>query len=353
MLRITAFIAAMALFALPAGAGNIFLDEDFEDGTPFQNQNYPVQNDSTFVDLATINARQGVAIRSGDGGGAAAPQIAIAHSGTISTDAAWKGTNGLQLASGQFVRVDNTAGIYTGANQNNHHTFQFAVKFPPAVFSLAAGTQVAHLRQDWSTDGANTVIEQTYQLNFVRNATGGIDLIVANNAGIAGTITPDHDFSVVTVIAEKALDPNPDYGNGYFWIAWNPFTQEFIGPQPINSDPATGTVPLPNTNMATHACGIHTYLNANAASNFIPNTELGNWNETNKGSVCLIYWELVAENGGTLLVDEMYWSVGYNQNVADADRKPNAFTQEASARMNKFVVPPPPSADARDWSLYE
>ena len=353
--RMMLLAAVAAALTAPASA-NLFLDEGFEDGTPFTNLGYPVQNENATAPAVTP---EGLNIRCYDAARAATPQFAVTNTGTVSAAAAYKGSNGLQLASGQSVAVNNSGGLYVSAGDNNHNVMQFAVAFPASAFSLGAGTQVGHYRQNWDTDANDgNGAEVSYQLNFVRNGSGGINIVVQNNGVIAKTVNTASHFTVVSIIAAKAQEPAAPHNGGYTWIAWDPFTQTFKGPQPASGDPVTGTVALDQ--CTTMACGIHLYVNSNTDTNFIDNTTLGGtpvWSATDatKGNTRLLTWELVAENGGTVLVDEMYYSVGELQGIQGSGI-PNLFSQEDAARMVDFIGPSdPPTTQtaAMNWNLLQ
>jgi len=356
MLRTIFIVSILALLVAPASA-NLFLDEDFEDGTPFTNNDYPVRNENTTPPSLTPT---GTNLRCWEdsAGYAGPPQYALTNSGTVVSTAAYSGSSCLELTSGQSVAIDDSGGLYVGNGQNNHVVMQFALSFPASVFSLPADTQVGHYAQDWDTDNLGTsAIELTYQLNFVTNSTNGVNIVVNNNSTVAFTLNAPDEWAVITVIAAKASDAT--WGGGYTWIAWDPFTQTFKGPQPAAGNTATGEVV--DTDMAVLLCGIHLYINSNTDTDFIANTDLGatpTWCEldTNKGNTHLISWQLVAENGGTLLVDDMYHSVGELQNILTppGPSGQNYYTQEDAARLLDFVGPGAPQVTgAKTWTLFE
>jgi hypothetical protein len=354
--RMFLLAAAAAALTAPASA-NLFLDEGFETGTPFTNRDYPVRNPNTTAPSVTP---QGTNVRCEREADAAAPQFAVTNTGTVSAAAAYTGSNGLQLASGQSVAVNNSGGLYTNSDLNNHVVMQFALAFPASVFSLPANTQVGSYAQNWDTDNlATPASEVTYQLNFKRNGTGGVDIIVNNNSTIAKTVTAANTWSVITVVAAKAQEPAAPHYGGYTWIGWDPFNKKFVGPQPASGDPNTGAVMLDQCTTLT--CGIHLYVNSNTDTNFISNTALGatpTWcgTDATKGDTALLTWSLAAENGGTLLVDDMFFSMSELQGITSAPgpSSPNFISQEYAARLVDFTGPagPGPTA-AKDWSLFE
>jgi len=336
--RILWVAGLVALFAGPVAA-NIYLDENFEDATPFSDLNWPIQDNVTPPDALQIQANQGANVRSIDGAaGNTAPKVVMTTDGAISTAESYSGSQSLQLASGQSMAVSGNA-AYCNAALNWLIVMQFAVTVDAATLTLPSGTQVGYFRQNWSTDGSDGLgtVEAVYQLNFVRNAAGGVDIIVDTNSTKVGEIIAEGKWVVVSVIADKNPDPL-----GTPWEAWDPITSTYKGPQPTG-DPfnATGTYDVLDQ-------GIYVFANSNTAGNHITAAEVGGgWctAETGPNDTFLLNWEIAAENAGTVFVDECCWSHGLHQGGKAVD----PITQESSARLTAFQ---PPEAAASTWTLY-
>ena len=220
---------------------------------------------------------------------------------------------------------------------------QFALSANAATFALPASTQVGHFKMNYSTDGSNATVEAVYQLNFVRNGSGGIDIVVQQGGAIAGTITAGSPWAMVSVLVQK------DLRDGINWEAWDPLRAEYIGPPP-NGNPFV----VPTDTYALGPNGINVFVNSSWASNNLSVAAVGNnfCNDPNNADVTakanqtyLLNWEIVAENGGTVHLDETFWAHGLFQTGKAVD----PLTQEGASRMNRFVGN---ATSVRDWNLY-
>ncbi|MCX7018649.1 MAG: hypothetical protein NTY46_06605 [Candidatus Sumerlaeota bacterium] len=321
-------VVALLLSATLAANANIFIDENFEGQTVFTDLNYPIRDDTTSPTEANIAATQGINVRALDDAQAAPPVLSISNTGTVTSVMAYHGTKCLQLASGQSVSVPS---LYTNAGMNWYQVMQFAISVNSATLQLPAGTRVGIYRQDWSTIGSTGPASVFYQLNFTRNAVGGIDIIVDNNSAKAGEITGAGNWAVITVVADKQIN------NPVNWECWDPLKLVYKGPQPTG-DPIGGS-----GTYATLTDGIIVFVNSNSFANQINAATLGNnWANDN---TYLLTWQLTATNNGTLFVDEFCYSTGKFQDGMAT----GAMNQDAAARMAAFNEP----ASAVDkWSLY-
>jgi hypothetical protein len=134
------------------------------------------------------------------------------------------------------------------------------------------------------------------------------------------------------------------------WECWDPLTSTYKGPQPTG-DPinSTGT-------YATLTNGIWVFVNSNTAGAHLDAATLGSnwgWNPTapvgDEGNYTfLLNWQVAAENGGAVYVDEAFWC----HNLLQTDKGVDGNSQDAAARMNVFGPPPVLPTGAASWTLY-
>ena len=331
-------MAAAAAIAVPASA-NVYVDENFEDSTPFSNLGWAIQGDTIPDTNATIAANQGINVRSANTNpDQTSPIVVMNNSGTVSGVKAFTGIQSLQLASGQSFAVNGNA-AYVNAPLNWYNVVQFAVSANAATFALPASTQVGHFRMNYSNDGSTgtATIETVYQLNLVRNAGSGIDIVVQQGSTVVGTITAANPWAMVSVIVQKQATPAVN------WECWDPLRAEYIGPQPTGD-------PFHNAGTyATVAGGISVFVNSNTAGNYLSIADIGNNFCLDGNLTFLVNWEVAAENGGTVYVDEPFWAHGLFQNDAGDD----VATQAGASRMNPFTVPTVPPTAAKEWKLLQ
>jgi hypothetical protein len=338
MTRFLCIVSFLMLAAMTANA-NIYIDEGFEDSTPFTDHNWPIQDSAVTTPSQTlIDTYQGINIRA-SAADQTTPKVTLTNSGTVSTAAKFKGLQSLKLTSGQSFFVP---GPFVNRPLNWMQSTQFAAAVDTATLALPPGTQVGHYKQNWSTDGDNATIELAYQINFVVNATGGVDIVQQNTSTGVGQMYQPGWFKVITLIAQKQWEPLP-------FECYDPLTSTYKGPQPIG-DPfhGTGTKPM-------MAAGFNLFVNSETPASIYKPAGFGNWPNNSPAdqanATYLMSWELVAENGGVLYIDEYFWCVGYFQE----GNYPDLENQDCSARINSYIAPAPPqppSNDAKNWSLY-
>jgi len=351
-ISISAILTLVMLVALPAGA-NVFMDENFEDASPFTDLDWPIKDNTTAPTAGQITANQGINVRSTDANtGNTSPKVVMNNSGTVSTTYAYSGSQSLELASGQSMAVNGNA-AYCNAALNWYNVVQFAVTVDDATLALSSGTQVGHFKINWSTDDPQdpNTVEVVYQLNFVTNGSGGIDFVVDQGSALAGQIAGAGNWAMVSVLAQKEIANSVNDGLQN-WEAYDPLTATYKGPQPTG-DPFNN----PSDTYAQLTDGIHVFVNSSTAANTLSAAALGNdWcnsparsDDAKANDTFLLNWEIVAENSGTLFVDECYWSHGLHQTDKDVD----PITQEGAARMSDFGTgQPPQQAEASTWTLY-
>jgi len=317
------FLLTCCVLLGSSALANIYMDENFEDASPFTNQAWVVQDNIQLPTESSIQSAQGVNVRASSPDQAGA-QVSVTNTGTLSTATAFSGGQSLHLASGQNVAINGNA-AYVWPNLNWFKVVQFAVAVDDAALAQSVGTVVGHFRQNWSTDTGNTLstAEVVLVINLVRNASGGVDIVVQNTGAKVGEIPGARQWTTVTVIAST------DIGGSQNWEAWDPLTATYKGPKPAG-DPfnATGS-------YASLEDGISIWAGSQSARYRISAAGLGSGWGTPSESTFLLNWDLGAENGGGLYVDELFWCHGLCQSGSAT----GATTQEAAARMNQFGDP--------------
>lgn len=340
ILSLLALAAVMFAGATTAQA-HIYMDENFDDGTAFQDQDWLISATADPVSNQ-IGATQGLNVRS-DGGG---PKVTVTHTGTVVDTIAFAG-NSLRLASGQSVQLGSPTYEFSGGNW--WKVFQFAVATDDDTLALPVGTDVGSFKMEFS-ETADTTIDLTYQINFVRSA-GGVDLVVDLNSAVVGTLTAGNQWSVVTVLANRNLGSEE---GGSFWEAYDPLTSTYKGPQPIG-DPFNGSG---EWQRMPAEFGIAVFVNSNNPTNRIAGPDLPSNAFTDiagdEDQANLVGWQIAAD-GGNLYIDEMYWSHGLFQDGqgdgfgGDTNTTPNNGTPEGAARLLNFSASPPVNA-IRNWT---
>lgn len=324
LLRYTllAVLASGFLGAAPAIA-NIYMDENFEDASPFTNHSWAVKDNVQLPTATSIAATQGVNIRA-DRPDAAGAQVSVDNSGTISSAAAFSGAQSLHLASGQHIAI-NGNGAYVWANLKWFKVVQFAVAVDAAALAQPVGAVVGRFQQNWSTDSGNTLstVEVVYTLNLVRNAAGGVDIVIQNTGMKVGELAGAGQWTTVTVIASTQT-AGPEN-----WEAWDPLTSSYKGPKPVG-DPLNDAGAYAGIDD-----GITVWIGADAPGHRISAADLGSGWASPSDSTYLLNWTIAAENGGGLHVDELFWCHGLCQSNAAG----NPISQDAAARMNPFGEP--------------
>jgi hypothetical protein len=335
--------AILMLSAAPAFAGDIYLDDDFEGAAAFADLDWAIKDDTAgaIPTAPQIASTQGINVHAVNGNAdQTLPKVTVVNQGALSTAKAYSGTKSVQLNSGQAIRLGNPN--YVNRVLNWHMVFQFAFAADDATYALPPGTQVGHYKQDWNTASpVDDIPEVSYQLNFVKNATGGIDVIVAGANIKVATLTQGLGWAIVSMIATK----NDVIGWNY-WEAYDLINNAYRGPQPAG-DPYNGV-----GDYAQLTRGIRAFVNSNNGE-LRTSEEIGaNWAAANNANnTALVGWEIVAENGATLFVDDMFWAHGLFQ---DGKMAGSGITKGGAARLIDFVGPgQEPSADARDWQLFE
>lgn len=329
------------LAAASVSAGNIYVDETFEGASAFIDRNYPVTGEASPPTATTI-AVKGANLRAYDTDAAnTLPKPIFANTGTMVSTRHFQGAKSLQLASGQSLSV---APFIVGDGYGEFRFFQFAISATPETCNLPAGTKVGHYKSNWSTTTKNTV-QASMLLDFVVNSSKSIDVVCRNTtSSVVATFQGGTGrwmlFSIITNIRRVETDPQPVF----YWEALDPLTSLYKGP-------VTGLEPA---SFPQILAGMHFFANSKTECAYVVPESIGpGWGNDNLDTPADLLntadlgWELVAENGGTLFIDNLYWDCGRNT----PDKQSQGFSQEQSSRMAEFYQlsnETGPSA-AKDW----
>jgi len=317
------WVVCFAFLSSVGARAAIYMDEDFEGGTPFVDQMFPVVSDST---QPVAPLAMGLNIRAW-GAAYTTPTVQLsAQEGTVVSSRSFEGTQCYQLASGQHLTV--APGQFPFRDGNWYRAWQFAVGTDAATAGLAAGTQVGHFDIDYSTEGlADLNPDVTIQLALRVNATGGVDLVCVNKSNaVIGTLSgAADDWLLVTLVAMNRVTDTTRADTTEGWAAYDSLTDTYKGPQPTN--PLNPVEPLLET-------GVHVFVDGVAATHTLLTRagELGTaWgNESGAALTAEIGWEFAAENGGTIFLDNLSWDGGGHQEFG------RGFDREEAARLSQF-----------------
>lgn len=337
-------VILLCLHLSPAHAF-LYIDEDFEGTAPFVNRDWPIRDNTTIPTAESIRNSQGINIRAySDSMEKLSGSIPLRNTGSLTADIAFSGRQSLRLASGRAVSIEG-ASAYPGSGQKWFRVIQFALTVDPATLSLPAATRVARFQTHWSTDLNKATVEATWQLNLTRNALGGIDLVVDSTGEKVGEIPAAGKWVVVTMLASVRIGGQPEP-----WKAWDPFTGQYKGPQP------TGDPINDNGICATIPDGISVHVNSNTAAAHIPGATLSpDWGrdfepdnpDGGDDHTDLTDWGLLAENGGTLYVDDLFWAHG----VFHSHEGRMPMMLDAAARIGDFTGSAPPSVGSPNGAV--
>lgn len=331
-------LSALVLAALPALGGNIWIDENFDTGTAFNNLNYPVKDGTTTFSQATIAASQGINVRGYNTDATTAPISMVATGSLLTSSAlAYSGDTCYQLVSGQSFGIADQ--YFSGSTQNNFNQLQFAIRASDASFALPSGTEVGKFVQQWHNGGYTAdpdarVPNTTITVTLVKNLTNGIDVIVGNDSRKIGSLSRG-SYSMFTLVVNKATTPQG-------WNCIDPFTSINKGPQPVGTTPAT--VPV----------GFNLFLNSNDPSDTLTTVTTNNFNSYGGNNTYLLNWSFTAEGGATFYVDDVFAMAGLcqvGQSVGGSSADHAIMNSEVDARQDAFFIPSRTAA-AKDWNLF-
>jgi hypothetical protein len=336
--------------AVNASAMNILIDEDFEGVTPFVDQHFPIQaRGGTMITTPTQAqvAVKGLNLLDYYYQDPTTATILTVNTGRVVTTQSFRGAQSLELNPGERVATELPAGV----DQSGGCDFlQFALSASLESARLPAGTQVGHLKMFWSTTDTVTLSAVT-ELDFKVVGPGRIHIVCANTGSIVsemrvvGGCVPVLSWQLMSIISDTRRPDAPDPTlDDLPWQAYDPLTGKYKGP-------VTGHEPA---SFPTLVGGQHIFCNSKVEGVTLQPDQVGpGWGDTSNLSserrTGLLGWEIAAENGGTLYVDDIYLDVGRH-----ADYMNGAYQHQA-ARMNEFDQRGNflwADCDARDWQLY-
>jgi hypothetical protein len=219
---------------------------------------------------------------------------------------------------------------------------QFSMNPAPAV-NQQRGTRMGYFRMNWSADGANNSVELSFQVDIVYYG-GCADAYLLRDHGTNSLIAGQHNafFQVFSVVA-IATRPDP-----FRWGCYDVLKARYKGPQPAN--PSV----FPQGQESDYPVlleGVHVFVDREADPYRRSFSTLGT--ASTLEPTHLVSWEIVAENGATLFLDEM----GFFGSAFSASRIQRPLNQDAAARLDDFLAECQPVIDcfaaATDWQLYQ
>lgn len=331
-----------------AATSAILIDEDFEGSAPFVDNGFAV-HDQTQSPVSVTP--QGLFVRCQDVA-SSSPRPVITNTGTVVSERKFLGSKSLKLAAGAGTQSVISTGDIATKSAGEVRLFQFALGTDDATAAKADGTQVGHFKFDWSTDDTDTV-QASLILNFVTNA-GKVDVKCQNNSKVIGSLSPGKgNWLLISLLTNTRVSSASQAAlPSSIWRAYDPLTTKYKGPQPVNpkADPATMT----NADFLAVGAGTQIYVNdTNSTITTVQPNEIGAGWGNNNSTTDLVNsaeqgFQLVAENGGVLYIDDMYWDTGGRGNATEF------YTQEQAARIDAFdqATIETNIAAAKTWDLY-
>ncbi len=226
-------LGAMVLLLVVAGnaRANIWLDEDFEGATAFEQRDGAVAGQNGWDTHSTNFLLDPVTLSSG-----------YAQSGTVSGTKSFLGLKSYHLTPSQSLKVGPE---YQDAQNGNFQIFQFAINVDPIP---TEGT-VATFRWDHDMGSFDAEPDHSFYVRLEStgsavNIIGGEDL--ANETpveGSLGTLTMSESWAFITVLVQKDNAATPDsrfptlgavaQGAHFFNSSLTPaFSTPFLNPEP-------------------------------------------------------------------------------------------------------------------------
>jgi len=354
----------------------INISENFEGATAFVDKDWATRDQLTSTTSAQHDSVQGTAIRDYAVEGTMGNKPAVTSAGTIVTERHFLGAKSFKLTTGQSISPQKGS-IHNDLRCNRVR--QFAVSFSTeSLASLAPGTQVGHYKAEWTivsgtvpTSVTADVADARFQLNFVTSTIpDAIDIMCSNTATKVGTFYAGvGGWGLVSIISNPLVTAaTPDAPTVFVaYRSWTPgptgmILGDLVGPK--NGDTATSAA----GGAITLAPGMYVYLNSAAGGTYVPRAAVGTsvgagitdgtWGNDNVAATtgnlwnsCEIRWELVAEGGGTMYVDNVYDDYLFH----DINGGRWGSEIEAAQRMLDFNAvsnEPGRAAAAKSWELY-
>jgi len=365
MKPLTRILACLIFAGLSVCANaTLYIHEDFEDATPLENLGFPLQplGNGTMPDAAQM-ARRGINLRghSDQGiwnpGGSPAeyndvdPPLSLTATGSVTKERMFLGAQSYKLDSGEKIATNEFAHRFWGWSKD----YQFAIAVDGASLQ-PTGTKIGHFKIEWYCPPADPPlavftgtepVNATFELELIMSGPNAVNVVCANNGAVVGTLTGDVSNWLLLSILEvtKTDDPDFDYYN------WDPVMLVAKGPIPndlVGEPDATTFTSLDG--------GMHVYVGSKRnAATIVPAATLnplwGNYgDQATQSRPYLIRWEIAAENGGALYVDNLFWNLAGHQNAGTRGHE-----SEVSQRMLPFdqaTTEVFQGAAARDWELY-
>lgn len=359
------FFLALLLVCLMLGIASIgqagaLVDEDFEGAAVLVNQNWIVRGSTTFPPTPEIIAVQGVHLRTYADDANNTHLVTYSATGSQTPTRFFQGAKSYKLDAGQaitFGKPADGAGIQAASSQQ---LIQFALSADASVAGKAVGTQVGHFKIDFSLTNTSTVQDSAF-FNFVVAAGGKLSVVSQDNAAVIKTIDCGAgqwtllSFAINYAIQDGVASGDPARNANTPWRMYDPLTTSYKGLQPI-----IALIPPANPEVATNfnsfGTGIQVFADANTtvttvrANDMDPGWGLdgvtgATWETWIQG------WELAAENGGIIYIDDLAWHTSaYTTSI-------EAWCHEIAARTDPFntaTTEPagPPVAQVRHWDLY-
>jgi hypothetical protein len=384
---LTCAVSVMASTVFGA-AGAILVDEDFEDGTAFEDMNWPVFNEARAPQLDEVALWQGYEIRAdviGSTKPMVAPVITPATGAYVTTDRFFTGAQSLCLASNSTTpstslvnpEVDPTYGASADRvwRPEIWAAFQVAVSMNASTTAdpwPAPGTQVCRVRYKIDSGGV-----KNFDVKFVTNSSTSVDIISVHPNGVDETTigegTPGRgnwamvsfilqasDISTTTTDRPDRLTPITEPWVCHDIMNLTEGRNIYIGPQPINplhfSEAGYGEL----ANYAQVLSGVGVYVNSDSPGvQYLPvdiDPTFGDGSDDVDG------FEILANSGDMdIYIDDLFWDVGAHD---DPEWGANGLTLAQAARMQPFtgVIDPAwgpqfsietPELAVRDWMFYE
>lgn len=339
-LLVAIFCVSMMMLALNASA-NIYVNEDFESGAEYRvgtgatsiglngfvDQNW-VDNATTITPFGDPLLVMGKMIKNGQTGAAPTTMSMTKNQGSnLTTETFFRGTHCSKLIGDDPLTGTSNTLSFLANPQNmvpnawvsnaNFRIWQFAVRTDAATVDKAAGTQIGHFRIAFSTDGTTAKAPNaSLGLLFFTNTKKTIDVFCSTTltrdaktkVGEFGGSGP-RAWSVVTIVENQ--------GDAARWICYDK-ALNFKGPQPLVAKPNFDTIT--DSDWYFMPKGYSIFINRNEQSLILTPTDGLNakWgNGTNQSSPMDFGWEMQAERGGVLYVDQMFWGNSRQDNNGD------------------------------------
>lgn len=318
-------------------ASMIYIDEDFEGATPFADQGWAVvyggDNDAGPVTADRV-AVQGICLAHEDGSDL--NKFAFTNEGTVDPSRSFApggGSKSLRLASGQKVQA---GAPIVGADEDSSF-FQFAISATASdLAGLTTGTQIGHFRIDYTTNALDDgTAEVSYLLLFKVGQGGSLDVVSGRTGATLASIDigdAGHPWGLVSLVPVPGTATRD-------WGALDPLTGVKKGPVKPSQTNATRTAILP--------AGFSLFVSSKTVTETTSRGQFdpsGAWGGAN---TAVIGWELGADNGGVLYIDNLMWSA-----CPDTMADTSYMDRDISARMLEFDAGAPVPAEARSWTLY-